>query len=75
MNVVVRIRFNQARRELLKRRVRLDRRLLDEILRVGRVPRHPERSGIQLAKLRNNIALKTLAILARVFGSAHVRSG
>src|SRR5271166_3648734 len=35
-----------ARSELLKRCVGLDRSLLDEVFRVGRVPRHPECSRV-----------------------------
>ena len=60
-----------TRSELAERRVRLGRGLLDQVLGVGGVPGHPERRGVQLAKLRNDIALESRAVFARVFGSAH----
>ncbi|CRK51463.1 hypothetical protein RHCRD62_30127 [Rhodococcus sp. RD6.2] len=49
-----------ARLEGPERRIRLDVRLLHQILGVGRVPRHTQRRAVQLVEQRQRVALETL---------------
>ena len=61
----------RARAELVEGRVRLHRRLLDQVLGVGGVPGHPQRRWVQLAELGYDVALEPGAAVVVVFHRAH----
>jgi asparagine synthase (glutamine-hydrolysing) len=61
----------RARAELVERGIRLHRCLLDQVLGIGWVPRHPQRRRIQLAELWHDIALETGAAVVVVLDRAH----
>jgi asparagine synthase (glutamine-hydrolysing) len=57
--------------ELVEGGVRLGRRLLNQVLGVGRVARHPQRRRVKLAELRHDVALEPGATVVVVFYRAH----
>ena len=68
MNVLVRIRYSHALRlvpslELVEGRVRLGERLLNQVLGVRGVAGHPQRGGVQLIEVRQDILLEALSSL------------
>jgi len=61
-----------SRLELVERGVRLEHRLLDEILGVGRIARHAERGPVELVDERHRIPLELVTLL-RLLAVRHPR--
>ena len=57
-----------ARLELVERRVRLGERLLDQVLGIRRVPRHPQPGRVELIQVRQHVVLEALAALLECLG-------